>query len=112
MAYCFFIISLIFIIKFKESIKLFLENIASIKVGPFEANQKQQSGPEETIKEQITENFISHFILPTQITNYMSEKETIFNALLVNGLLVQNGGLFKVSDKGIKFLRYMKFDVC
>lgn len=188
----FFIIALIFIVKFKDSIKLFLENIASIKVGPFEASQRQTKGPEEKIEDQITENlqeqgitlskeqfqqiddafnnlskeketkeqesankdqiikyfverselyefaylslylvansklallwffnqpsssstkenFIAQFILPPQIINPFAEKEAIFNALIVNGLLEQNGILFKVPEKGIKFLKHVKF---
>ena len=158
----FFIFSLIFIKKFNVSIKLFLENIASIKVGPFEASQKQGTSPEE-ITEQTIENsqeqengtsdnniqeleekvelyefaYLSYFLVPNtklallwfynqasnsstqlnynnqyvltgQIPNIASEKENIFNALLTHGLIEQNGILFKVSDKGIKFLKYIK----
>lgn len=187
----FLIVALLFIFKFKESIKLFLENIASIKVGPFEASQRQAKIPEEKIEDQLTENlqeqgitlskeqiqqldeafnnlskeketkeqeiadknqairyfaeraelyelaylsvylvynsklalfwfynqtsssstkenFISQFILFGQVNNPFAEKESIFNALLVNELLEQNGALFKISEKGIKFLRYNK----
>lgn len=190
----FFIISLIFITKFKESIKVFLENIVSIKVGPFETSQRQTKELKEKINDQITENlqeqgitlsreqikqidevfsnltkeketkeleiankdqviqyfierselyefaylslylvynsknalfwfynqtsssstkdnFISQFILSSPIINPLPEKEVIFNALLVNGLLDQLGALFKVSDKGIRFLKYIKFIV-
>ena len=190
----FFVFSLIFILKFKESIKLFLENIASIKVGPFEASQRQTKEPEEKIEDQITENlqeqgitlnkkqlqqvenafnnltkekeekeqeianqsqvikyfveraelyefaylflylvqnskfallwfynqisnsstkdnFTLQFPLQPQIINPITEKEAIFNALLVNGLLEQVGILFKTSEKGIKFLKHIKFIV-
>lgn len=190
----FLIVTLIFIAKFKESIKLFLENIASIKVGPFEASQRQTKIPEEKIEDQLTENlqeqgitlsqeqvqqldevfnnlskeketkeqeiankdqaikyfaeraelyefsylslylvfnskfallwfynqisnsstkenFNSQFILNNQVINPFAEKEAIFNALLVNGLLEQNGILFKTSEKGIRFLKHNKFIV-
>lgn len=189
----FFVFSLIFVLKFKESIKLFLENIASIKVRPFEASQRQTKGPDEKIEDQITENlqeqgitltqeqiqqvegafsnltkeketkeqecenkdqiiqyfverselyefaylslylvhnsklallwfynqisnsstkenFISQYVLPPpQIINPIAEKEAIFNALMVNGLLEQTGVLFKISEKGTKFLKHTKF---
>lgn len=49
----FLVIALIFIFKFKESIKLFLENIASIKVGPFEASQRQTKIPEEKSRRSV-----------------------------------------------------------
>lgn len=190
----FFAISLIFICKFKKSIKSFLENIASIKVGPFEANQRQSQDSKEDIEDQISEslqqkgitltdnqikelenefnnltkekeekdakiknqseiikylverseiyefaylslslvyntklalrwfylqvsnsstkeNFMAQFNLPGQIVNPWAEKEAIFNALLTNGLLEQIGSLFKVSEKGIRFLRYVKLIV-
>ena len=190
----FLITALIFIFKFKESIKLFLENIASIKVGPFEASQRQSKVPEKKIEDQITENlqeqgitlskeqiqqideafsnlakeketkeqenaskdqtikyfaeraeiyefaylslylvynsklalswfnnqisnsstkenFTAQFPVHPQIINPLAEKEAIFNALLVNGLLEQNGILFKVSEKGTRFLRYNKLIV-
>ncbi|MCX6738085.1 MAG: hypothetical protein NTY11_01535 [Candidatus Parcubacteria bacterium] len=182
----FLIISLVFIRKFRESIKLFLENIASVKVGPFEASQRQVNVPKEKIndqkrgitlnKEQIQridealnslskekeskeaeignqneiikylteraelnefaylslylvnnsklalswfnsqvansstkENFIAQFALPPQIINPLAEKEAIFNALLVNDLIEQTGVLFKTSDKGVRFLKHIKF---
>ncbi len=190
----FFVFSLIFVLKFKESIKLFLENIASIKVGPFEASQRQTKGPEERIEDQITENlqeqgitlnkvqlqqvedafsnltkekeekeqeienqsqvikyfieraelyefaylslylvqnsklallwfynqisnsstkdnFTLQFPLHPQIINPVAEKEAIFNALLINGLLEQASGFFKISEKGIRFLKHIKFIV-
>lgn len=188
----FLVVSLIFILIFKESIKLFLENVASIKIGPFETSQRQTKEPEEKIEDQITENlqeqgiilnkdqiqqideafsnlskeketkeqesankdqiikyfiekselyefaylslylvtnskhallwfynqtlnsstkdnFIAQFIIPPQIINPAAERESIFNALLINGLLEQNGILFKVSEKGMKYLKYLKF---
>lgn len=187
----FLIVALIFIFKFKESIKLFLENMASIKVGPFEASQIQTKIPEEKIEDQLTENlqekgiilsqeqvqkldevfnnlskeketkeqeiadkeqaikyfaeraelyefaylslylvfnsklallwfynqtsntstkenFNSQFILNNPVINPFAEKEAIFNALLVNGLLEQNGSLFKTSEKGTRFLKHNK----
>jgi len=57
------------------------------------------------------ENFTSQFILNSQVINPFAEKEAIFNALLVNGLLEQNGILFKTSEKGIRFLKHNKFIV-
>lgn len=53
-------------------------------------------------------NFVAQFSLPNQIANPLAEKEAIFNALLTNELLEQTGDLFKVSKKGIKFLRHIK----
>ncbi len=188
----FLVIFLIFVCKFKESIKVFLENIASIKVGPFEASQRQGKAVEEKIEEKITENlqeqgislskgqlqeldnlfnslskekeskeveianqnqaikylaeraelyefaylslylvhnskltllwfyyqpsnsstkenFALQFVLPPQIINPIAEKEAIFNALLINSLIEQNGVLFKVSEKGVRFLKFVKF---
>lgn len=187
----FLVVAIIFICKFRESIKIFLENIASIKVGPFEASQHQRKTTEkidekivENLGEQgvkltqaqlkeiseafdniskekekkevevanqgqaikyllerselyefaylnlllvqnskialvwfhsqplnssTKENFMAQYILPPQIINPIAEREAIFNVLLVNGLLEQNGALFKVSEKGMRFLKTNKF---
>lgn len=187
----FFVVSVIFIFKFRYSIKIFLENIASIKVGPFEASQHQRKSPTENIEDQVAENleeqgikltksqlkeigdafdnlskekerkdteitnqgqtikyllerselyefsylnlllvqnsknallwfhsqfsnsstkenFMAQYILPPQIVNPIPEREVIFNVLLVNGLLEQNGILFKISEKGVRFLKHVK----
>ena len=188
----FFVVALIFILKFKYSIGIFLENIASIKLGPFEASQRQVKIPEDRIEDQLAENlqeqgmtlskeqiqqldeafndlskeretkeqeiinqaqvikilgekaelyefaylslylvdnskralswfyfqpnssstqgnFFAQFSIPAQIINIAAEKEAILNALLVNGLIEQNGVIFKVSDKGGKFLKSIKY---
>lgn len=52
-------------------------------------------------------NFSFNFQLPPQIINQTAEKEAIFNALLVNVLLTQNGEVFSISEKGEKFLRHI-----
>ncbi len=188
----FVVVSFIFIIKFRDSIKVFLENIATIKMGPLEASQQQKKVTPEKIEEQIAENlqeegvkltqeqlkqieeafnslskekeskeievtnqkefiqyllerselyefayltlflvhnsklallwfytqptststkenFMMQFALQTQHFNPAAEKEAIFSALMVNELLEQNGILFKVSEKGVRFLRNIKF---
>lgn len=55
------------------------------------------------------ENFISLFPLPQQIRDPLTEKEAIFNALITNGLLIQDGGAYKTTDKGVKFLEHINF---
>lgn len=54
------------------------------------------------------ENFLQAFKLSQSILNPETEKEAIFNALLVHGLLEESPGqrsLFIISGKGIKFLK-------
>lgn len=53
------------------------------------------------------ENFLNVYILPAFIADPLPEKEAIFNALLVNQLIEQQGDLFTISDKGIRFLQYL-----
>ena len=57
------------------------------------------------------ENFINLYTLPPQIINPLAEKEVIFNTLLTNQLLEQNGLLFTVTDKGKRFLKYLGYIV-
>lgn len=49
----FFVIALIFMFRFGQSIKTFLENIGTIKFGPFEANQRQNIPEDPKIDNQI-----------------------------------------------------------
>ncbi len=181
------IISLIFLFKFSQSVKTFLENLNFLKAGPIEMGQRQQLPTSKDIEEQAAqsleqkgvtltpeqlqrieqafnekdteltnknqaiqyllerselfefaylslalvyntkvalmwfylqnansstkENFLNVYILPPQVTEPQIEKEAIFNSLLVNQLLEQNSGLFTVTEKGKRFLRYMGFNV-
>jgi len=183
-----FILLIIFLFKFANSIKVFLENLRSLKAGPFEFIQ-QQKPPEEINKKiedkleesgitltkkqlkQIEEtfetlsrekqnkefqiskqeevirylaeraelyeflylnlylvynskialfwfvnsstkdNFIYSFPLPPQIVNQTAEKEAIFTVLLSNGLIEQDGFLFKISEKGKRFLKFLGYNV-
>lgn len=57
------------------------------------------------------ENFIALYILPPNISNPEIEKEAIFNALVVNQLIQQNGNMFQVTEKGERFLRYLGFNL-
>jgi len=179
-----FFIGTIFLFKFSNSIKIFLENLRSFRAGPFEFSQ-QQSSPQEIEKKVeekleksgITLNeeqlkqiektfealskekedkeikisrqeevirylveraelykflylnlylvpnsknalfwfispstkdyFIYSFPLSPQIVNQIAEKEAIFNALLSNGLIEQDGLLFKISEEGKRFLKFL-----
>jgi len=183
-----FILLIIFLFKFANSIKVFLENLRSLKAGPFEFIQ-QQKPPEEINKKiedkleesgitltkkqlkQIEEtfetlsrekqnkefqiskqeevirylaeraelyeflylnlylvynskialfwfvnsstkdNFIYSFPLPPQIVNQTAEKEAIFTVLLSNGLIEQDEFLFKISEKGKRFLKFLGYNV-
>jgi hypothetical protein len=183
-----FILLIIFLFKFANSIKVFLENLRSLKAGPFEFSQ-QQKPPEEInkkiedkleesgitlTKEQLKQieetfetlskekqnkefqiskqgevirylaeraelyeflylnlylvynskialfwfvnpstkdNFIYSFPLPPQIVNQTAEKEAIFTVLLSNGLIEQDGLLFKISEKGKRFLKFLGYNV-
>lgn len=57
------------------------------------------------------ENFMNSYSLSTQISDSLVEKEAIFNALLVNQLVETDGGLFKVSEKGKRFLRFQGHNI-
>ena len=61
----------------------------------------------QTNKSSTRENFMSHFTLQTEIKNLHTEKDAIFNALLVNELIIHDGGLYRVTEKGERFLLYM-----
>lgn len=55
------------------------------------------------------ENFMLQFRFPILIAYPHREREVIFSTLLVNGLIEQAGVLFKISEKGIKFLKYIRY---
>lgn len=57
------------------------------------------------------DNFIYSFQLPPQIVNQIAEKEAIFNALLSTGLIEQDGFLFKISEKGKRFLKFLGYNI-
>lgn len=57
------------------------------------------------------DNFVESFALPQQVINQKAEKETIFNILLANALLEQNGILFFTSEKGKRFLQYLGYQI-
>mgnify|MGYP001596312094 CR=1 FL=1 len=54
------------------------------------------------------ENFLLNFTLSFNIPNPSNEKEIIFNVLLVNQLIVLQNGLYVISEKGEKFLKYLE----
>lgn len=49
--------------------------------------------------------FMSSYPLPDTVADKHQELSAIFNTLLVNGLIEQSGEIFKVSEKGKKFLQ-------
>jgi len=55
------------------------------------------------------ENFVGNFLLAGQVANPTTEKEAILSVLLSNSLIEEEGILFKVSEKGKRFLKYIKF---
>ena len=57
------------------------------------------------------ENYIFTFILPPQAINQSVEKEAIFNALLANELIWQEGILFKITEKGKQFLKFLGYNI-
>lgn len=76
------IIGLIFIFKFSQSVKIFLENLNFLKVGPVEAGQRQQPTTSKDIEEKVTENLEQQGITLTtqqlqQIDQAFQEKETL-----------------------------------
>lgn len=186
----FFVIALIFMFKFGQSIKTFFENIGTIKLGPFEAYQRQNIPEDSKIDNQIEKGleqkgvvltdeeanqvkqsfevltkeneakdnkikdsdnltnylaqraelyeflylslflvdsskrtlrwfnsqssksatkgyFLSQFLLAPQIADHVLEKEAILNALLVNGLISQNGDLYCITEKAERFLNFI-----
>lgn len=58
-------------------------------------------------KSSTKQNFCLVFQLPPQIFDHNTEKEAIFNVLLANALITQNGELFTISEKGEKFLKHI-----
>ncbi len=58
-------------------------------------------------KSSTKQNFFLAFQLPAQIADPATEKEAIFNVLLVNNLISQNGEVFTATEKGEKFLRHI-----
>ncbi|PIR92433.1 hypothetical protein COU01_01700 [Candidatus Falkowbacteria bacterium CG10_big_fil_rev_8_21_14_0_10_44_15] len=47
-----------------------------------------------------------NIFVPTTIIDKFSERLAIFNALLTNGLIEENGSVIKVSEKGIRYLKF------
>jgi predicted transcriptional regulator len=56
-------------------------------------------------------NFFFSCLLQIQSLNVQAEKEAIFNALLVNGLICQPDyqQIYKITEKGMRFLKYIGF---
>lgn len=64
----------------------------------------------QTNRSSTKDNFKVAFALPAQIVNPEAEKEAIFNALLVNNLIEDtHDSLYKVTDKGERFLKVIGF---
>ena len=57
------------------------------------------------------ENFLNSYILSPEITNPTIEKESIFNALLVNQLIEHENGLYRITEKGKRFLRFLGYNI-
>lgn len=55
------------------------------------------------------ENFLGNFLLSADINDPQREKEAIFNALLVNQLIILQEGLYVVTEKAERFLKYIGF---
>lgn len=51
--------------------------------------------------------FKLNIFVPTTIIDKFSERLAIFNALLTNGLIEENGSVIKVSEKGIRYLKFI-----
>jgi hypothetical protein len=77
-----FVITLIFIFKFKDSIKIFLENLNFLKAGPVEIGQRQQIPTSTDIENRVTANLQQKGITLTEdqlkkIEEAFQEKENI-----------------------------------
>jgi len=55
------------------------------------------------------EMFIINIFVPSTLPDPQAEKIAIFNALLVNGLIYENGSIVSVSEKGIRYLKFINF---
>ncbi len=64
------------------------------------------------LKTSTKENFMLSCPLQIQAPNVVAEKEAIFNTLFVNGLIQQEQGglLYKISEKGVRYLRSIGFN--
>jgi hypothetical protein len=54
------------------------------------------------------EYFFTQFDPPTAVPDLAREKEIIFNVLLVQGLLDQQGAVLRLAEKGVRLLRHIK----
>lgn len=51
--------------------------------------------------------FVRNIFVPSNVADKYSEQLAIHNVLLVNGLIEENGSLIKVSEKGIRYLKFI-----
>lgn len=51
--------------------------------------------------------FVRNIFVPSNVTDKYSEQLAIHNVLLVNGLIEENGSLIQVSEKGIRYLKFI-----
>lgn len=62
------------------------------------------------LKTSTKENFFFSCLLQIQALNVQAEKEAIFNALLVNGLIhLAHQQTYKIAEKGERFLKYIGY---
>lgn len=53
------------------------------------------------------DSFIRSIFVPASVIDKLSEQLAIHSALLVNGLIEENGSLIKVSEKGVRYLKFI-----
>jgi hypothetical protein len=94
------IISLMFIVKFSDSIKIFIENIKSFKVGPVETSQNQRTSTPQDIEREVVENLEEKGITFTQeqLGNIEQHIDNLSNQVQVATTESQN------KDEMIKYL--------
>jgi hypothetical protein len=61
------------------------------------------TGP--STRENLTSNLMK---IPSTVTNVDGEKEAMFSALLSNGLIEEENAMYRVSAKGLRFLKFLK----
>ncbi len=94
------IVSLVFIFKFSESLKIFLENIKSFKAGPVEVSQHQRTSSPQDIEKEVVENLQEKGITFTkeQLNNIEQHINNLSNQIQTTTTESQN------KDQLIKFL--------
>lgn len=60
-----------------------------------------------SIGQMSREVFIHNIFVPSNVADKYSEQLAIHNVLLVNGLIEENGSIVQVSEKGIRYLKFI-----